>query len=861
MKSGFLTLCLLTLGFSLQAQSVKRLYLANDDHTDYMWTGNEAQYDTAFVRMLDYYLGQIDSTKNNLDDFQARFNCDGSYWLKTYQNYRSPAQFERLMGYVKSGHISSPLNSLVSTYGGQPTEAILRGMFYAGSLERQYGLRFSMAVCMENQTLPLGLSSLWAGSGAKYSWRGVCGCASRIPNASLAHRSHQLYRYMGPDRRSVTMKWYNLIGENTGLGGYGETRPQRKTAGLAANLARTITDLTTLCDTTSAQSAYPYNVAAAFGYGWDDLSTFVSPAFVQAAQTGTTPAQRVRVSNEEDFFREVARSYPNLPAESLSYGNEWDLYPVSMNETTAQVRRATEKLRSAEALAAFVSLKHNTFASDLNAARNQAWDAYGLYWEHDWTADGPVSRQARADWQLKQKNHITGYVDTLYNRALAALGQNLKASARPRFYVFNSLSWVRSDVADFPFSGKTPVKVIDLQTNTEVASQFIRKGEGQYLRIWAANIPSVGYKVFEIQPGTPARKPVAARVQGETIQNSHYRIRLRKSGVISELTDLRAGNRAVVQPVEGRLFNDLGAKNKDAGSPVLIENAGPVSVTLRAVSADPIAHIVRVTLFANSPRIDIDDHIQANFSDVKTWAFSLNLKAPTTHHEELGAILTAKKETRGGHYASQNARYDWLTFNHFADLSESKYGVTLSNQDCSFFKLGQSTVDSLWETSPQLSALAGGQVDGPKLGIVAQNGATVFRYQFALTTHAAAFDALAALRFSLEHQNPLATGAVTGAADRYPAATHSLLQISDKNVLLWSLKPSEEGIGQGLIARFWNVKNAALTPTIRLAQPIRRAWQTTHLERNERELTPANRSLGIQFAPGQLNTYRLGVQP
>ena len=147
---------LLLLAVPLKAQPIKRLYLANDDHTDYMWTGNEAQYDTVFVRMLDYYLRQIDSTQHLPDDFQARFNCDGSYWLRTYQKFRSPAQFERLISRIRSGHISSPLNGLVSTYGGQPTEAVLRGMYYAGQLERQWNLRFRMAVCMENQTLPLG---------------------------------------------------------------------------------------------------------------------------------------------------------------------------------------------------------------------------------------------------------------------------------------------------------------------------------------------------------------------------------------------------------------------------------------------------------------------------------------------------------------------------------------------------------------------------------------------------------------------------------------------------------------------------------------------------------------------------------
>jgi alpha-mannosidase len=120
---------------------------------------------------------------------------------------------------------------------------------------------------------------------------------------------------------------------------------------------------------------------------------------------------------------------------------------------------------------------------------------------------------------------------------------------------------------------------------------------------------------------------------------------------------------------------------------------------------------VRITLFADNPRILLEDSIQANFKDVKTWDFAFNLKNQTTRHEEVGAILTAKSEKRGGHYSSQQARLDWQTFNHFADMSEANYGVTLSNQDCSFFKLGDSKVDSLHENSSELHALAGGQVD------------------------------------------------------------------------------------------------------------------------------------------------------
>ena len=852
------------------AQQSKRLYIANDDHTDYMWTADEAAYDTAFVHMLDYYLRQIDSTKQEPADFQARFNCDGSYWLRAYQKYRSPAQFTRLIEAIRSGHISSPLNSLVSTYGAQPTEAVLRGMYYAGSLERAYGLRFRLVQSMENNTIPLGLSSLWAGSGAKYSYKGIGGYGSQMTYEYRANRRKQLYRYTGLDGSSVLTKWYDYPDKNSALGGYAECRlyPRKRTVSQTTEIEQAIDKLDAYCNT----PGYPFAVAGSFGYGWDDLATFVSQPFLAAARNKTTATRTVRISNEVDFFQDVERTYPNLPTESVSYGNEWDLYCASMNETTARVRRSVEKLRTAEALATIVTLREPQFADNLKPARDLAWEALGMYWEHNWTADGPVSRAIRAAWQMKLQKNLTSYVDSLQNRAIVALGNQLKKAASSRFYVFNPLSWTRNDVADVPYNGPFPAKVIDVATNKEVASQRITKSGKVYLRMLAEGIPSVGYKVFEIRSGQPAKRALAATLsvrngKPESVSNAFYELILSPSGAITSWIDRTAGrrkvgNRQLVLP--GKALNDLGVRNLQEGT-ITVENNGPVSVTLRAVSSDPIRHVVRLTLYANTPRIDLEDSILVNFATVRTWSFPLNLHHQTTRHEELGAILTARKETRSGHYAAQNARLDWQTFNHFADLSEDKFGITISNQDCSFFKLGESAVDSLWEDSPVLHALAGGQVDkkredGGYMGIFNQNGQTAFRYHFALTAHRSAFDPTAAMKFSLEHQNPLVAAAITGSEDTYPGSSFSFLNTTDPNLLLWSLKAGEDGIDQGLIARFWNLKNAAAKPTIRLIAPILKAWQTSHLETNEQGLTPTNGSLTLPFAPNQINTYRLQLQ-
>ncbi|HNQ15538.1 MAG TPA: hypothetical protein PKM58_08245, partial [Pyrinomonadaceae bacterium] len=172
-------LMLFAVGF-MSADAQRRIYIAPDDHTDYFWIADDVTYRQSFLTMIDYYLNKMDETASNQSDHQMRWECDGSLWMWEYERNRTQAQFDRFINRVRDGHMSVPLNALVLVNGGAPAEAVLRGMYYPGIIERRYNVRFPMAIAMENQTHPYGLSSLWAGAGAKYSWKGVCGCASNV---------------------------------------------------------------------------------------------------------------------------------------------------------------------------------------------------------------------------------------------------------------------------------------------------------------------------------------------------------------------------------------------------------------------------------------------------------------------------------------------------------------------------------------------------------------------------------------------------------------------------------------------------------------------------------------------------------
>ena len=324
----------------------------------------------------------------------------------------------------------------------------------------------------------------------------------------------------------------------------------------------------------------------------------------------------------------------------------------------------------------------------------------------------------------------------------------------------------------------------------------------------------MGYKVFEIQSGAGQSYSNAATINDGVIENQFYQVTLAERGAITSWIDKTRGNRQFAKLVNGRVINDLGSST----GTLQVENAGPVTVTLLATASSPLNHTSRITFVRDTPRIDIRNDINQNFSDVHTWGFGFELSNPDIWHEEVGAVLRAKLTSQGGHYSPRNARYDWLTLNHFVDMhGDEEVGVTLSNSDCYYMRLGNSDPFYLDSVTPQISPLVGGQVDGAGLGIPDQGGDTHFIQRFSLLSHDS-FNPVDAMKFALEHQNPLVTGEVTGGS-AYPETSYSFLTIDNSNVLLWALKPHDDGINQGIVVRLWNLSNnpaafnLALTPS------------------------------------------------
>ena len=138
--------------------------------------------------------------------------------------------------------------------------------------------------------------------------------------------------------------------------------------------------------------------------------------------------------------------------------------------------------------------------------------------------------------------------------------------------------------------------------------------------------------------------------------------------------------------------------------------------------------------------------------------------------------------------------------------------------------------------------------------VMKQGGDTHFLFRFGLRTRDA-YDPAAAMRFALEHQNPLVVGQVLGDGP-FPETVYSLLTVSSPSALLWSLKPAEEGIERGLVARVWNLSDTPVVPSIAFsAGPAASAASLTHIETTTGAVpVAADGSLSVALEGHQMRT-------
>jgi alpha-mannosidase len=300
-----------------------------------------------------------------------------------------------------------------------------------------------------------------------------------------------------------------------------------------------------------------------------------------------------------------------------------------------------------------------------------------------------------------EKDYAKALQTVLDVRAAAlpkVLGKADEAGPGTPLVVFNTLSWVRTDVAEAEVPlPKGAFHVVGPEGEV-VASQKIGKDR---ILFEAANLPPLGHAVYHVVSGKggPA-EPSELNVSAKALENDTLLIKLDGNGEFTSIYDKLEGREVLAKGQKGnviQLFDDRPfdhdawemdhnfdeeqqwAPGKAESVKVLEE--GPVRAVVRVVRKTENSTITQdIILYALLQRVDVQTHVDWHEKRVlMKVAFPVDiLSSKATYDIQYGTIERATHGSR----EHERARFE-VTGHHWADLSEGNYGVSLLN-DCKY---------------------------------------------------------------------------------------------------------------------------------------------------------------------------------
>jgi alpha-mannosidase len=267
--------------------------------------------------------------------------------------------------------------------------------------------------------------------------------------------------------------------------------------------------------------------------------------------------------------------------------------------------------------------------------------------------------------------------------------------------VYNPTAVSRKDIVEakvyFPGGVPAAVKVYD-PTGAEVPSQ-LGPVDGNYATVlFQADLPSVGYKVYDVRSSaTPCSIGTGLSVTNTSVENNRYRVTVNSGGDISSIYDKTNSRELLSSPIRLQmlndnsttwpawelLYNDVIATPREYVSGTvtasIVEN-GPARVALqinRTTAGSTISQRIRLFSGDDANRVEIDNDVDWNsMNTLLKAAFPFGVSNATARYDlGLGTI------TRGNNY---DKLYE-VPAQQWADLTDASgaYGVAVLN-DCKY---------------------------------------------------------------------------------------------------------------------------------------------------------------------------------
>jgi hypothetical protein len=800
------------------------VYVLPHSHTDIGYTEIQTEIEDKQVNNL--LLGMQHARETAANPPGARFvwNVEVLWAADLFLRRLGAAEREAFFQAVKDGGVALNGMYLNELTGLCRPEELVRLFRFATELRQQTGDPLDAAMISDVPGYTWGTVTAMAQAGIRY-FSVAPNYFDRIGDI-LVQWENKPFWWVGPDGGSKVLVWIPFWGYAMSHR-YGKMSPQ-----LVEDFCRGLD-----------QRGYPYDIAYVRWSGYGDNAA-PDPSiceFIKRWNAEHAWPQFV-ISSTSDAFRAFEKRYGDrLPQVRGDWTPYWEDGAGSSAFETAMNRASSDRLTQAEALWA-IQRPAEYPVHDFQ----QAWRNVLLYSEHTWGAwcsiSEPFRRETREQWTIKQSYAVAADRESrdLLSRAL---GREQSHAVILSLDVFNTASWPRTEVVAVPkYLAAEEMTIVD-EAGHAAPTQRLRNGE---IAFQPADVPAVAAKRFTLRRGaTPVTPAKPARANGLTLDNGVIQVRLdpdnggiadlRLAGIDENLADTANG-----QTLNEYLYltgDDVADLQRNGPATIRVGERGPLVASLIVESSAPGCHqiareirltagtdFVEVINTVDKKRLEAPSYHAKEGKESVNFAFPFNVPAGEVRLEVPYGVFRPDVDQL------PSACKNWFTVGRWADIANTNYGVTWITLDAPLVQVGGITATLLnSQTNPdtwrkhvgptqRLDSWAMNNHWGTNYRAY-QEGPVVFRY--ILRPHHGPTNPAEATRLATAFSQPLL---VTGARGPTPRS-RSLLHVSNSNVIVTALKPSDDR--RAIIVRLFNAATDEQTTQIAWTGPKARNIRLT----------------------------------
>jgi hypothetical protein len=790
------------------APSIERILITHDNCPDVTWGWTETQTRQAFADLVVSHLDEMARTDDGPPESRDHFNLATTQEALDFVAHY-PARKEEFIRRIREGRICVSPFLCNSLWGFQSVEGALRTLYPARRLERAWNIRLDVAEHIELPSLPWGLASLLAGSGVRWVSNPFLNYDCTFRNL----RNPPLFRWTGPDGSEVRVIMDNwaCLRAHYSQGAFLLKEPSRIIQEWLPHYRQ-------------LGAAYPLPTILASGTHSD-----ISPAsgkqtrgFADALRqynaAGTNPVRLVNGTLAQfcaEADAEESRR-PFLPVLRGCFGHAWELWPISLAGTVAELRTQERSFLAAESLVALASLERREIAATTRIAREQAEWFLAMLSDHAWNGTNRENKRHNAELRRNWARNLGEINRELIRQAW----EDLDFKADKHFVtVFNPLSFTN----DVVVTCEAPAFVRSVMClDQPLPAQFTDSESGRRVTFVARAIPPFGFREFALISSLRDPGPIPFQTGQAEMTGPFYRLRLAEDGSgIASLVHRASGEELV--KISGKRclgqaeFFD-GLEHTWEKGAVTVADDGPVFASLRITGElGPIRLTNTVTLYAGLDRVDLEVQLEKPPSTNEQRLlhfFPFGGGPRDCHLETTGAVLCPATQPEGDLLPGADDRR--FAVQGFLDVSpaRSRVGVTVAPLDPFFVRMDRG--------APAFELLGNDQ--NWKEVTQDQHGVRNFRFRYRLRAHDAGYQNATAMAWSRAVLTP-----VVYARGRLPGhwLNRPLMGVDPARAVVTCLKPADDPRDTGLVLRVW--ETAGLDSPVPLVIPEARRLRTTDL--------------------------------